>query len=346
MKTESKQTIKCVVWDLDNTLWDGVLLEDGQVVLRPGIQHILKTLDSRGILQSIASRNDYEVAMAKLNELGIDEYFLYPQIGWSSKAEYIKNIAASINIGVDTIAFIDDQPFEREEVNGSFPEVLCIDATAIDDLLALPKMNPRFVTGDSRQRRIIYANDMERNRAEEECLGPKEEFLATLNMRFTLFYATEEDLHRAEELTVRTNQLNTTGYTYSYDELNAFRQSNQYMLLMAKLDDKFGSYGHIGLALLEKKSELWTMKLLLMSCRVMSRGVGSIMLSYIMQLAKRHGVRLRAEFMPNGRNRMMDITYRLAGFEQIAEIDGLLLFEHTLQQVPTFPDYVEVKTSE
>ena len=121
-------------------------------------------------------------------------------------------------------------------------------------------------------------------------------------MVLTIFPAKEEDLQRAEELTVRTNQLNATGYTYSYNELNQFRLSDKYKLLMARLDDKYGRYGHIGLALVKCNPDVWTLKLLLMSCRVMSRGVGSIMLNHIMQLAKSHKVRLRAEFVPTGRN--------------------------------------------
>ncbi len=161
-------------------------------------------------------------------------------------------------------------------------------------------------------------------------------------MKLTIFNAAEEDLNRAEELTVRTNQLNTTGYTYSYDELSNILKSDHHMLLTAKLDDKFGSYGHIGLAMIESMPEVWTIKLLLMSCRVMSRGVGSIMLNYIMQIAKRSNVRLRAEFMPNGRNRMMEITYRFAGFEEVAKADGLLILENSLEKVQSFPDYVEV----
>src|SRR5881296_3740569 len=92
-----KQSIKCVVWDLDNTLWEGVLLEDEQVVLRPQVPEIIKTLDSRGILQSIASRNDHAKAIDQLRAFGLDEYFLYPQINWNSKASSIQAIARSIN---------------------------------------------------------------------------------------------------------------------------------------------------------------------------------------------------------------------------------------------------------
>ncbi len=343
---DRKKSIKCVVWDLDNTLWHGVLLEDENVDLRENAAELIRTFDSRGILQSIASRNDYDAAMQKLSEYGLQEYFLYPRIGWSSKASYIEKIAGSLNIAVNSFVFIDDQPFEREEVNASFPEVMCIDANDIDRLPDMPEFNPRFITNDSRLRRQLYINDIERNSREEEFTGPKEEFLASLDMKLNIFNAAEEDLHRAEELTVRTNQLNATGYTYSYDELNSFRQSDRHMLLMAKLDDKYGSYGHIGLAMIERSNEVWTIKLLLMSCRVMSRGVGAIMLNYIMQLAKRNNARLRAEFMPNGRNRMMEITYRFAGFENVTEIDGLLVLQNSLENVQSFPDYVEVRTGE
>ncbi len=343
---DRKKYIKCVVWDLDDTLWDGVLLEDESVILRENMVELMRIFDSRGILQSIASRNDYNAAMQKLEEFGLREYFLYPQIGWNSKSSCIKRIAGSLNISINAFAFIDDQPFEREEVNDSFPEVMCIDVADINQLQNTPEFNPRFVTDDSRLRRQMYINDIERSRQEEEFTGPGEEFLASLGMKLNIFNALEEDLHRAEELTVRTNQLNATGYTYSYDELNNFRQSDRHILLMAKLEDKFGTYGHIGLAMIEKSMDVWTIKLLLMSCRVMSRGVGSIMLNYIMQLAKKKSVRLRAEFMPNGRNRMMDITYRFAGFENVTEIDGLLILENSLEQVLSFPDYVDVRDGE
>src|SRR5215467_10763890 len=134
-----KQSIKCVVWDLDNTVWDGILLEDESVTLRPHVVDILKTLDERGILHSIASRNDHNTALAKLQEFGIDEYFLYPQINWNSKASSVGQIAKDINIGIDTLAFIDDQPFEREEVAFSIPDVMCIDAAEMKTLLDRPE---------------------------------------------------------------------------------------------------------------------------------------------------------------------------------------------------------------
>ncbi len=172
-KKKEKQSIKCVVWDLDNTVWDGILLEDAEVTLRPHVVHILKTLDERGILHSIASRNDHDVAMAKLKEFGIDEYFLYPQINWGSKAASITQIAQDINIGLDAIAFVDDQPFEREEVAFTHDKVLCVDSALLEDFLDHPELNPRFITEDSRLRRRMYQADIERNRVEAEYVGPR-----------------------------------------------------------------------------------------------------------------------------------------------------------------------------
>jgi FkbH-like protein len=345
-KKKEKQSIKCVVWDLDDTVWDGILLEDREVLLRPRVVQILKALDERGILHSIASRNDHDAAMAKLQDFGLDEYFLYPQINWNSKAASIAQIAADINIGLDAVAFVDDQPFEREEVAFSHGQVLCIDAGALDGLLERPEFKPRFLTEDSRLRRRMYMADVARNRVEAEYVGPKEEFLATLGMVFTIAPCREEDLKRAEELTVRTNQLNATGYTYSYEELDALRQSPQHELLIASLEDRHGTYGKIGLALVEKDEAIWTLKLLLMSCRVMSKGVGTILLQHVLRLARDAGARLRAELIPNDRNRQMLITYKFAGFKEVERAGEVILFENDYSVLQAPPAYVEVRILE
>jgi len=338
-----KQSIKCVVWDLDNTVWDGILLEDSTVTLRPHVVEILKTLDARGILHSIASRNDHATAMAKLQELGIGEFFLYPQINWNSKGASVGQIAQDINIGLDTIAFIDDQPFEREEVAFTHDKVLCIDSAELDDLLDRPEFNPRFITEDSRLRRHMYMADIRRNREEAEFVGPTDEFLSTLNMVFTIAKAKEEDLKRAEELTVRTHQLNTTGYTYSYEELDAFSASPDHILLVSSLEDRHGTYGKIGLTLIEKGPDAWTVKLLLMSCRVMSKGVGMIMIHHILRMAKEAGVKLRAEFLSTDRNRQMLITYRFAGFKEVGRNGDVALMENDYSAIQPPPPYVDLR---
>jgi FkbH-like protein len=337
-----QKTIKCVVWDLDNTIWNGILLEGDRLSLRTPIIKIIKTLDSRGILQSIASKNEPGRAIAKLQEIGLANYFLYPQIHWNSKVFSIQEIAKSLNIGIDTIAFIDDQLIELEEVAYSLPEVRCINAAELDKVLELPEMNPRFITEDSKKRRLMYISDRDRNRVESEFIGSKEAFLATLNMDFTIASAQEEDLQRAEELTVRTNQLNATGYTYAYEELNQFRLSKNHQLLIASLDDRYGSYGKIGLAVIECLENLWIIKLLLMSCRVMSRGVGTVMLNYIIESAKKKNVRLCAEFVSNDRNRMMYVSYKFAGFKEIKKEGDLTILENEFLKVKPCPSYIQL----
>jgi FkbH-like protein len=342
-----KQSIKCVVWDLDDTVWDGILLEDPEVRVRQDVVEILKALDERGILHSIASRNDHDAAMARLREHGLEEYFLYPQINWNSKAASIAQIAKDINIGLDAVAFVDDQPFEREEVAFSHGKVLCLDSRRLEGLLDRAEFTPRFITEDSKVRRRMYLADIRRNREEADFVGPTEEFLATLGMVFTIAPARESDLQRAEELTVRTHQLNTTGYTYSYEELEELSRSPRHKLLVASLTDRHGTYGKIGLTLIECGPEVWpkvwTVKLLLMSCRVMSKGVGSILLNYIMTLAREAGVRLRAEFVSNGRNRQMLITYKFAGFKEIGREGETAILENDLTLIQPFPGYVDVR---
>ncbi len=341
------KTVKVLVWDLDNTLWRGTLLEGDDVALREGVLETLETLDRRGILMSVASKNDYDAAMAKLEELGLAHFFLYPQIHWSTKSSSLKAIAESINVGVDSLAFIDDQPFERDEVLTALPDVTIFDHTQIAELTERPELMPRFITDESSIRREMYQADIVRNNVEADFEGPTESFLASLDMAFNIAHATEDDLKRAEELTVRTNQLNSTGVTYSYEELNRFRESEDHALLVASLDDRYATYGKIGLALIEKGSEFWTLHLLLMSCRVMSRGVGSIMMSFIMEQAKAAGAVLRARLRDTGRNRMMKVSYRFAGFKEVDRMDdGILILESDLSAIQAAPEYVALNTPE
>lgn len=340
-------SIKLLIWDLDNTLWDGTLLEGDDVRLRPGVEAALAELDRRGVLHSIASRNDPEAAREALERLGVADYFLYPQIHWGSKSESVSAIAEAVNLGVDALAFIDDQEFEREEVRHLHPTVLTLAAEDLDGLLDRPELTPRFITDESKLRRGMYQAEAKRKEIEVRHDGPQEEFLASLGMRFRIAPAARVDLQRAEELTVRTNQLNATGVTYSYDELDAFRASDDHILLVASLEDRFGTYGKVGLALIEKSAEVWTLKLMLMSCRVMSRGVGSVLLAHILERAKAAGARLVADFRPTDRNRLMRITYKFAGFRTVAEHDdGSVLLEHPLTDIPRVPESVELETLE
>lgn len=340
----SEKKAKCVVWDLDNTLWQGTLLEEDEVQLKSGVIEIIKTLDKRGILQSIASKNDFDTATDKLNELGLGEYFLYPQINWNAKSESLKQIASELNIGIDSLVFIDDQRFEREEVGFSLPEVHCIDGNDLRGILNVEILKPDYITDDSALRRRMYQSDIHRKQEESNFKGNSDAFLTSLEMKLDLFYAQEKDLQRAVELTERTNQLNSSGITFSYNELNAFSVSSNHILLMARLKDKFGTYGHIGLVLIEKEKNAWVIKLFLMSCRVMTRGIGAVILGHIINKAREKGIRLKAMFRANSKNRMMNITYRFAGFSEVQKTNDVEELEHQLCQEVKVPDYLELNS--
>lgn len=337
---QKKKVIKCVVWDLDHTIWHGILLENDQLELRAGITEILKTLDSWGIINSIASKNNHDDAIKQLEAFGIREYFLYPQIGWDLKSGSVHKIKEKLNIGIDAIAFIDDQPFERDEVAFVHNQVTCLDVDQIDAITTLFK--PRFITAESSLRRKMYQDDDIRNQEEQE-IGNNRQFLESLELNFEIHRATVQDLQRVEELTVRTNQLNATGYSYSYEELEALIHSPDHHLFVSELTDKYGSYGKTGVAMVSCTDTVWTLKLLLMSCRVMSRGVGGVLLNYIMNLAKEKGATLQAEFLPTDRNRMMYITYKFAGFTETGKLDnGGVMLTHPLSQFINYPEYIKV----
>lgn len=334
--------VKCVVWDLDETIWNGILSEDVNVSLKPEAQKVIEELDKRGILQSISSKNHYEDAKKKLEEFGMWDYFIYPQINWNAKSDSVQEIAKSINIGIDTIAFVDDQDFELDEVHYSHEEVLCIHASDIENMLQMEKLNPKFVTEDSKMRRSLYQNDIKRNDIENQFTGTKEEFLKTLEMVMQISPAKKEDLKRIEELTVRTHQLNSTGYTYSYEQLEEFISNPDYEVLIVQLDDKYGAYGKIGLALIEKRDEIWEVKLLLMSCRVMSKGVGTVLLNTIVNRAREKGTKVIAQFVPTERNRIMYISYKFNGFKEAGNDGTVIIFEADMSYERKMPEYVQI----
>ncbi|TCK22290.1 HAD-IIIC family phosphatase [Pseudonocardia endophytica] len=335
--------IKCVVWDLDHTLWDGVLLEDGRVDVRERIVAHIHALDAMGVLNSVASKNDEQTALARLRELGLEEMFLCPQINWNAKSHSIREIASALNLGLDALAFVDDQEFERAEVAHELPDVTCVDVVDVDEALARSEFRPRFVTDESAGRRELYRSQLARDDQEREFVGTNEEFLASLGMTFIIAPARREDLQRAEELTVRTNQLNATGRTYSYDELDELRGSDDHLLLTASLTDRFGSYGKVGVALVETAGPVWRLHMMLMSCRVMSRGVGMVLLNHVMRLARDAGARLQADFVETGRNRMMQVTYGFAGFTEVSRDGADVVLEASLSDLQEPASYVRLE---
>jgi FkbH-like protein len=189
----------------------------------------------------------------------------------------------------------------------------------------------------------MYQADIERKRSEEAFVGTKEQFLQTLGMRMTIRPASTMDLRRAEELTLRTHQLNTTGRPYSYEQLDALSVAPSHLLLVAELEDRYGTSGTIGLALVERRPDVWLVNLLITSCRVISRGIGSIMISYILQSAQRSGLKVRAEFVANEHNRMMYAAYKFHGFYEVLQQGDYTLLQHDLAKIRPFPNYVTVQ---
>lgn len=308
-------TVKCLVWDLDNTLWRGTLLEDGDVPLMEGIRDVVVALDERGILQSVCSKNDPDLALARLSALGLAEYFVLPQVGWGRKSDAVRTIAEALNFAHRTVAFIDDQPAERAEVAYHLPEVRCYPA---EQALALPNLaefSPAVATVDSRRRRQLYQAGFRRDQERASFTGPDEDFLRTLELVMSIERATEEQLDRVEELTLRTSQMNATGVHYGDATLRALLADPDHEVLVVSMADRFGPHGAVGVVLLARHPEVWHLKLLATSCRVVTLGAGSSVLNWLADQAAEAGVHLVADFRPTNRNRMMEIAYRFAGFD-------------------------------
>lgn len=335
--------IKLIVWDLDDTIWNGTLLEGGGASLASnGAAETIKRLDARGILHSISSRNDEAEAMRKLSNFGLSEYFLCPQIAWETKSESIKIIANKLGIGLDAILFVDDQEFERAEVESALPAVRTLDARFAQYLLHDPLLTPTVLTEEAQRRRLAYKEEEARADHEREFKGPSEQFLRDLDLQLTISRAKHEDLFRAEELVLRTNQLNSTGVTYSFNELDQLRESADHLLLLAALTDRFGDYGKIGLVLLRTRPSIWRLKLLLVSCRVISRGIGAVLLNYTMSRAARSDARFEADFRATGKNRMMQIAYRFANLREVRKEGDVTVYGHPLVDVPDTPDHFQL----
>jgi methoxymalonate biosynthesis protein len=337
--------VKCLVWDLDNTLWQGTLLEEPDVALAPGVREVITTLDSRGILQSVASRNDHDLAWRRLEDLGVAEYFVHPVIGWGVKSESVRQIADRLRFAPEAMAFIDDLPAERAQVAFRLPGVRCYPAEQAAELPGLPEFSPGVVTADARRRRQMYQAGVRREAERESFPGPDEEFLRSLGLVMTITRAGEQDLSRVAELTVRTSQMNATGVHYPDAVLRGLLEVADHEVLTVSLADRFGPHGAVGVVLLRYHRAVWHLRLLATSCRVVSFGAGAVILNWLTGQAARAGAHLAADFRPTGRNRIMEIAYRFAGFDgegcpclaELAEPDGQDIQRLHLAAAPAAP---------
>jgi FkbH-like protein len=318
-----QSTVKCVVWDLDNTMWQGVLVEQDDVRLRPKLKALLQSLDDRGILSSIASKNDHDLAWQRLEALGIAEYFLVPQINWQPKSENVKVIAKKLNIGLDSLAFIDDNPFELAEVGTAIPEVLCVNVQDIDELWNGARFQGSK-TDDARNRRRYYQEAIAREDKQNEFGQDYLRFLEYCEISLEIRPYSEEYFDRAAELAQRTNQLNFSGKKYDRDQLREILDRPEIEAYVLYCSDRFGAYGLIGLGLVRTQQQPGIeIQDLMLSCRVQGKMVEQAFFSHLERCHNPNGAGgVRVNFKETKRNQPARYALEAANFKRMDGDDG------------------------
>ena len=315
--------LKCIVWDLDNTLWDGVLIEDGsnKLRLKPDILKVIKTLDERGILNSIVSKNNREDALQVLKEFKVDQYFLCPQISWQPKSEGIKAIAEQLNIGRDTLLFIDDTEFELQQVRSVCPDVQVMNAREYRTLLEMKEFQVP-TTDESKNRRQMYQVETKRQDVAASFGDNYLAFLKDCNIQLNIRAMTEENLQRVHELTQRTNQMNFSGNRYERDILRTIIDTHFLDTYVLDCEDRFGSYGVVGFAIVDSREPRMTD--LMFSCRIQSKRVEHAFLAFLIRrYIAESGRDFYANYRKTSRNSPSGKVFDDLGMETTGVKDGV-----------------------
>jgi FkbH-like protein len=330
---------KCIVLDLDNTLWGGVIGEDGMTGIQLGhegiglafvdFQRELLNLRQKGILLAICSKNNAEDAYEAIRNHPAmvlrEEDFAAAEINWNDKAENIREIARRLNIGVDSLVFIDDSPVERQRVREAVPEVAVPEwpQDPCESKRALGRVAGEYflkfnISEDDRRRGEMYHAQAERERLAENS-GNLEDFFRSLQMKIAIGKADYETLPRVTELTQKTNQFNLTTRRYTESELAAISAEEGYRVYWLKLEDRFGPNGIIGVLILRRVSkEQWSIDTFLLSCRVIGRTVEEALLGYAVRELKELGATgITGEYIPTAKNGMVANLYDKLGFTLI-----------------------------
>ena len=270
LSAECAPAVKCVAWDLDGVLWKGVLSEGDDVVLDENVMDVVKALDARGIVSSICSKNDEAEAIAKLKSLGVEEWFVFPQVNWGPKSESLKRLADEMNIGLDSIAFVDDREENRNEVMARLPEVHVFSERDIASIVPCLTSASESATASGAlgsERRKMYRDEMKRKKASAAFGGDAEAFAAASGLEYELLPVENVRAERCLELVQRTNQLNLTAHRY--DRHGFARLTAESDCRAVHVWDKYGDCGIVGFI-------AWKGTRLLeccFSCRVAKRGV-------------------------------------------------------------------------
>lgn len=327
---------KCVILDLDNTTWGGVIGDDGVEKIQIGslgigkafteFQYWVKALQKRGVIVAVCSKNDEEKAKEPFEKhpdmvLKLDDVAVFVA-NWENKADNIRKIQKILNIGFDSMVFLDDNPFERNLVRENLPSV-CVPelpedpANYLEYLYSLNLFETASYSENDSERTKQYQVEAERNFSQENFtnLG---DFLKSLSMVSDVQAFNSFNKPRVSQLSQRSNQFNLRTIRYSEQDVEMRSASDKYHTLSFTLDDKFGNNGLIAVVVLEKKDpqtlfiENW-----LMSCRVLKRGMEDFTLNTIVDIARQNGFKnVIGEFIPSGKNQMVEGHYSNLGFEK------------------------------
>lgn len=330
---------KCVVLDLDNTLWGGVIGDDGLSGIQIGelgtghafsdFQQWLKQLKNRGILLAVCSKNNEDTAKEPFEKhpemvLRLDDFSMFVA-NWQDKAGNIRRIQQTLNIGMDSMVFLDDNPFERNLVRGLIPEITVPElpedpALYVSYLRELDLFETASYSVEDASRTDQYRLQAERT-VFEASFQSYEEYLAGLDMRAKAAPFDAFHYPRIAQLTQRSNQFNLRTVRYTEQEIEALAQDDDHVGLYFTLKDRFGDYGLISVVILDKEPEdVLFISQWLMSCRVLKRGMEEFILDKIMHLAADRGIRkVVGEYLPTPKNAMVKDLYEKLGFVRVDE---------------------------
>ena len=334
IKAISGRVKKCLILDLDNTVWGGVIGDDGMENIQIGelgmghafdrLQRWAKELKSRGIVLAVCSKNEEDIAKRPFREhpdmiLHLEDIAVFVA-NWNNKADNIKHIQATLNIGFDSIVFLDDSPFERNLVREHLPAVT-VPELPEDPALFLPYLRTLNLfetasfSGEDRQRTRQYQEEAARNNFQRSFTSI-DEYLGSLAMLSEVKPFDDFSIPRVAQLTQRSNQFNLRTIRYTEADIDRLRKSDEYITMSFQLQDRFGDHGLIGLIILQKLDEAKAfIDTWIMSCRVLKRGMEEFIVNEIARRARKEGIRcLVGEYIPTTKNNMVRDLYAQMGF--------------------------------
>jgi FkbH-like protein len=332
---------KCLVLDLDNTLWGGVLGDDGPGGIQLGddhpgsaykqLQRVALSLMDRGILLAVSSKNNPDIVEQTLRThpemvLRWDD-FACVKANWRSKSENLREIAAELNIGVDALVLFDDNPVERAEVRAALPMVGIVEVPTEPTAYAAALHNCEFfdqptLQAEDRERAAMYRRERERRELEAQATSPTE-FLETLQMEAEVGRADDQTLGRIAQLIGKTNQFNLTTRRHSQADVAAMASDPEHIVAWLRLRDRFGDQGLVVVGVVKKAGTTAEIDTFLMSCRVMNRRVEQAFMSYLLEHARALGCTTSVgTYLPTPKNGMVAEFYPGLGFTPDGEVSG------------------------